>query len=133
MSAEFQLQIISFVHILLILFIIIIPFTNSNYLLLIHAIIVPFIVLHWLMNDNTCILTIIEKNLREQYYGVVPTKEECFTCQLIEPIYDFKNNYESMSSAIYIITIILWGISVYKLYSKYMSGEITNFDDLFTF
>jgi hypothetical protein len=125
------LQLITFIHILFILFVIVIPFTNNNYFLLLHAIIVPFVMLHWILNDNTCILTIIEKNMREQLYGVVPDKEECFTCQLIEPIYDFKNNYESMSTAIYLITIGLWFISVYKLYSKWQSGEITSLSDFF--
>jgi len=128
---ELFLQLITFIHILFILFVIIVPFTNSTYFLLLHAIIVPFIMLHWVMNDNTCVLTIIEKSLREQMYGVKPKKDECFTCSLIEPIYDFKNNYESMSTAIYIITIVLWGISIYKLYAKWQCGEIKSFNDLF--
>lgn len=128
---ELFLQLITFIHILFILFVIIVPFTNSTYFLLLYAIILPFIMLHWIINDNTCILTIIEKNIRQQLYGVKPKKEDCFTCNLIEPIYDFKNNYESMSTAIYIITFVLWGISVYKLFSKWKYGEIKTFNDLF--
>ena len=130
---ELFLQLITFIHILLILFIIIVPFTNSNYLLLLHVIIIPFIMLHWVLNDNTCVLTLIEKNIREQLYGTKPEKDECFTCNLIEPIYDFKKNYQSMSTIIYIITFVLWSISVYKLYSKWHNGEIKTFSDLFTY
>lgn len=130
---ELFLKLITFIHILIILFIVIVPFTNSNYFLLLHAIVVPFIMIHWILNDNTCVLTLLEKNIREQLYGIAPKKDECFTCNLIEPIYDFKSNYESMSAAIYIITLVLWGISVYKLYSKWKCGEIKTFTDLFTF
>lgn len=130
---EFCLQLITFVHILLILFIVIVPFTNSNYLLLLNSIIVPFIVLHWILNDNTCVLTMIEKNIRKQLYGTDPKKEDCFMCQLIEPVYDFNSNYKSMSLFIYIVTLTLWSICVYKLYSKWNSGEIKTFNDLFSF
>lgn len=130
---EIFLQIITFIHILIILFIVIVPFTNSNYFLLLHAVVVPFIIIHWILNDNTCVLTVLEKNIRENLYGVIPKQDECFTCQLIEPIYDFKKNYESMSTAIYIITITLWAVSVYKLYAKWKCGEIKSFSDLFIF
>ena len=128
---ELCLQMIRLIHILVILFIVIVPFMSSTYLLLLYVIIVPFIMIHWILNDNTCILTIIEKNIRQQVYGTQPKKEECFTCQLIEPIYDFNKNYQSMSTAIYVITIVLWLIAVYKLYSKYKGGEIKSLYDLF--
>lgn len=130
---EFILQLITFIHILFVLFVIITPFTNSNYLLLIYVIVIPFVMLHWVMNDNTCILTIMEKHARKQLYGEDTKTEDCFTCRLIEPVYDFNKNYSSMSTAIYIITIVLWLIAVYKLYSKYRSGEISSLYDLFTF
>ncbi len=129
---EFILKLITLIHILVILFIVIVPFTSSTYLLLLHVIVVPFIMLHWLINDNTCVLTIIEKNMREKMYGEAKT-EDCFTCRLIEPIYDFKNDYSSFSTIIYIVTFALWAISVYKLYSKYSSGEISSMKDLFKF
>lgn len=122
-------DIIMICHIIIILFVIIIPFTNSNYFLLIHAIIIPFIMLHWILNNNTCALTIFEKILRTKD-GVVPNSEDCFTCRLIEPIYDFKNNYDDFSTLIYIITTGLWLISAYKLFNKYRCGEITSIDDL---
>lgn len=128
---EIALQLITLIHILVILFIVIVPFTNSTYLLLLNAIIVPFIMLHWVLNDNTCVLTLIEKNIRERLYGIKPKKEECFTCNLIEPIYDFKNNHNSMSTAIYVITFALWALSVYKLYAKWKCGEIKSVSDLF--
>ena len=129
---EAVLKIIALIHILYILFIVLAPFSNSNYFLLLHVIIVPFMMLHWVINDNTCVLTIIEKNIRANLYGQESVNsEKCFMGRLIEPIYDFGNNYQSLSTAIYIVALGLWSISIYRLYSKYASGEIKTWEDLF--
>ena len=127
---EIILKLITLIHIVLILFIIGIPFFNSNYFLLIHVIFVPFMVIHWICNDNTCVLTIIEKQIRKKLYGD-QQNDDCFTCRLIEPIYDVNKNYQTFSKAIYVITITLWIISVAKLYSKYRNGNIKSIRDLF--
>jgi hypothetical protein len=127
---EIILKFITIVHILLILFVIGIPFTNSNYFLLLHAVFIPFMILHWVCNDNTCVLTVIEKYVRKQLYGEVDS-DKCFTCKLIEPVYDVNKNYKSFSKAIYIITIGLWLMSTCKLYYKYKVGNISSLRDLF--
>jgi len=128
---EILLKLITLLHIIFILFVIGIPLTNSNYFLMIHSIIIPFLIIHWLCNDNTCILTIIERNLKKKLYGDKYDDNDCFTCRLIEPIYDFKNNYNTFSKIIYIVTIILWLISIGKLYCKYRNGEINTIKKLF--
>lgn len=124
------LRLISIIHVLLLLFVVIIPFINSNYFLLIHFIIVPFIILHWVCNENTCFLTLVEKYLRLKTYGYVDP-DDCLTCRLIEPVYDFKKNYKQFTIFIYVVTITLWIITTYRLYRKYQSGEIKNWYDLF--
>lgn len=124
------LNLIRLCHILVIMFIVLVPFFNNNYFLLLHSICVPFIMLHWLVNDNTCALTLAEQHIREQMSGKPCDKNECFTAHLIEPIYDFKANNEDLSIIIYVITIGLWLLSAGKLYSKYKSGEIQTFMDL---
>ena len=119
-------------HFLLVCFIVITPFTNCNYILLLHSILVPFIMLHWILNDNTCVLTLVEKKIRTHINGGIEVDDiECFTCQLINPIYDFKSNYENYSTVIYLLTIILWLTSVTKLVYKYCNGDIKSFIDLF--
>ena len=122
------LKIITFLHMLLILFIICAPFTNSNFILVLHFIITPFIILHWLLNDNSCCLTLVEKFIRKKIYN--QDDEDCLTCKLIEPIYDFKNNYAKFSAFIYIVTGGLWIISASKLVSRYMDGSISSLRDL---
>lgn len=121
---------INVLHLIVILFIVCAPFSNSNYLLSMHAIVIPFIILHWILNNNTCSLTVAEKYIREQTYGVAPTDDECFAYKFISPIYDFNKNYEAYSYFTYSTTIILWLITMYNLNGKISSGEIKNFIDI---
>ena len=127
---QIKLKVILICHILVICFVSIAPFTNSNFILLMHLIIVPFIIVHWLTNNNVCALTIMEKKIREKMYGVEVSKNDCFTCKIIEPVYDFKKNYKNQSKAIYGITTVLILISLIKLFNKYKCGEIRSFQDM---
>ena len=123
------LVLITVLHLIIVLFIIITPFTNSNYLLLLYVITVPFIILHWVMNNNTCSLTVAEKFIRQKTYGVLLNDDECFTYNLIAPIYDFNKNYETFSNFIYLSTFSLLSIACYKLFNKIYNGEIKNIAD----
>lgn len=119
---------INLIHLFIVACVIIIPFTNSPYFLLLHTIFVPFLILHWVTNNNTCVLTTTEKFFRD-----VKTKEdekECFTCRLINPMFDFTKDYEKFSRITYIITISLWILSTSKLTYKIKTGSIKNFHDL---
>ena len=127
------LYLIIAVHIMLILFVVIVPFFGSNYLLLVHSIIVPFIILHWVANDNTCVLSIMEMKIREKLGGGDVNRSECFTCNLIDPIYKLRANYDDYSKLIYLITISLWVVSAGKLYSRYCDGQIKSFNDFFSY
>lgn len=124
---EIVLKLITFTHIAFILFVIVTPLTSSNYFLFMHAVTIPFLIAHWLCNDNTCVLTLIERKLR----GKKKEDNDCFTCQLIEPVYDFHKNYQVFSQATYLIVIIFWLISTGKLYCAYSSGELASFQQLF--
>jgi hypothetical protein len=126
------LVIITILHIIVILFVLITPFTNYNYFLFMHAIIVPFIMLHWYVNNNTCSLTIAEKEIRKRMNGGSKNvdDDECYTYKFIAPIYDFNKNHEEYSKFIYILTSGLWLITLYKLYGKFKDGSIKSFTDL---
>lgn len=126
---ELSLQMITFIHIMYILFIILAPFSNVTFALVLHAIIIPFMVFHWLTNNNMCALTLLEKHIRRQK-DANSNNDDCFTCKLIEPIYDFTNNKGSMNLFIYLITFGLWGTTLFVLYSKYETGEIKTFYEL---
>lgn len=123
-------QLITFLHILFVMFVILTPFIGSNYFLLLHIIIIPFIMFHWILNDNSCFLTLVERSLGKSLWSDYDDAN-CVTCQLVEPVYDFKNNYDEFSQMIYISTIILWLLSVFKLYKRYSDGKIRGWRDLF--
>ena len=124
---------ITVLHILVVLFVIIAPFSDSNYLLIMHIILIPFIVLHWVLNNNTCSLTLAEKYIREISYGIKSDDKDCFVYQFIAPIYDFNKDHEVYSNFIYTVTLGLWAISVYKLNSNIETGKIKTLQQLVKF
>ena len=124
------LKMITLIHILYILFVFLAPFVDSNYLLLLHATMLPFMMLHWICNNNTCFLTMVEKKTRKIIYGKLDEKD-CITCRIFDPIYDFNKNHKAYSKIIYIVVILLWFLSIGKIFYKYKSGELTHYMDLF--
>jgi len=125
------LFLISVLHVLVILFVVCTPFSNSNYLLLMHIIIVPFIMLHWYLNNNSCSLTIMEKFIKDKTEGQSFNKEDCFSYKFIAPIYDFNKNTKDFSKFTYILTIGLWLSSLYLFICKIKNKEINSFFDIY--
>ncbi len=121
--------IIYIIHLIVLLFVIVAPFTNSNYLLFMHSIIVPFIMLHWLLNNDNCAATMIEKYARGG--GTSEVKDEdCISYKIVAPIYNLTKDYADYSTITWTVTISLWLISLSKLYMKYQNGEIKKIKDL---
>lgn len=120
--------IIYIIHLIVLLFVVIAPFTNSNYMLFIHSIIVPFIMLHWLLNNDSCAVTMMEKYARGGSSEI--KNEDCITYQIVGPIYNLTKDYADYSTITWTVTITLWLISVSKLYIKYQNGEIKKIRDL---
>jgi len=120
-------KLINLFHLILLLCVIIVPFLNSPYFLVMHSIFIPFLILHWVTNNNTCVLTTTEKYFR----GVKKVEEEkdCFTCRLINPMFDFTKDYDKFSQMTYILTIGLWLISVSKLIYMTQTGKIKTLND----
>ena len=59
------LKIFTLLHILFLVFVLVSPFSNINYLLLLHSIFVPFMMVHWVANDNTCAITTAERLVKK--------------------------------------------------------------------
>ena len=129
------LYIIAFIHLLFMIFVIGVPLlSSSNPVLLLHLIIVPFLLAHWYTNENTCALTVIEKHVRSNILNQHNDDifENCFTCRLIEPVYDLHKNVGLFSELMHIVVIFLWIITIMKLLKNYNDNKITCFKDLFT-
>ncbi len=119
------LFLINLIHILVILFVVITPFTNSLFLLFLHSFIVPFIMLHWLLNNDTCAITVAEKFVRIQMNGGNPVNDDdCLSYKVIGPVYNFMNQNVDYSKWTWTMTTTLWLITMTKLYYKYQDGEI---------
>ena len=122
---------INIIHLIVILIIIIVPFSGSNYYLLSYIILIPFIMVHWITNNNSCCLTLMEQKIRQKMTGEPIDKNETYMHKIIGPIYDFKKNNNDMSTFIYTATIILWLFACRGLYSNYKNNKINSFRDLF--
>ena len=127
---ENLLYIIILLHFIFVIFVVITPFIGTNYFLLLHFITIPFLLIHWYTNNNNCVLTIIEKNIRHHLYGIEPDYSECFMYNLIAPVYDFKENNSDISVFLYASTISLWLYTCYRLYNNYKEGKLTKLEDL---
>ena len=121
---------INIIHLIVIIFVLAAPFSNSNYLMFLHVVIVPFIMLHWLLNNNTCCLTVAEKYIRQKTVSTTINEEDCFTYQLVAPIYDFSKKHETFSTIIYMLTISVWLVSVYNISTKICNGQLKKIDDI---
>ena len=97
-------NIISFLHLLVVLFVINVPLISDNpFVLMYYCFIVFFIMIHWQYNNDTCILTVIESKLRgkkdnDTYFG-----------KLMKPIYNVT------SQEIQYITLLLFLIAFLKI------------------
>ncbi len=123
------LRILTLIHSLIIVFVLITPFFGSNYFLVLHSFVVPFIVMHWLVNQSICSLTLTEKIMRKKLFGDSDI-DNCISCKLIQPIYDYRANNINQSKMIYLIVISLWLITIARLYLKVRNGELTKITDL---
>ena len=122
---------INIIHLIVILIILIIPFSGSNYYLFSYIILVPFIILHWVLNNNSCCLTLMEQRVRERITGEPVDRNETYMHKLIGPIYDFKKDNNDLSFYIYAGSIFLWLKACSGLYKNYKNNKINNFKDLF--
>jgi len=82
------MNIFTIIHILFIIYVLAIPlFSTCHQILFLHISILFLLLLHWITNNDVCVLTEIEQ-------FVYPKKErhELFTNRLIGSVYKINNN-----------------------------------------
>ena len=122
------LFIINIIHILVILFVVLVPFTDNDFMLMIHTLIIPFIMVHWLLNNDTCAITLAEQYVRVQMNGGNPVEDkECIAYKVIGPVYTFMNDYADYSTWSWTLTTCLWMISSFKVVNKFKKGELNKY------
>lgn len=107
---------ISIFHTIIIIFILIAPFSNIPAILILHIAFSLCLLVHWWANNNICSLSYLESKLRGTDYT------QSFTHKFIAPIYDISQT--EWSKICKIITIILLCISIYNLYYSEKSSRI---------
>lgn len=94
-------------HIIVVFFILLAPFSNRTYLLILHIVSCISLLIHWHFNDNTCSLTLLEGYLRGK------PSNTTFVHQFIAPIYNVS--LTSWDKSCYFIVIFLMMVSMFKL------------------
>ena len=104
------------IHALFIVGFIITPFlTNDPMMLLLHIIIGFGIIVHWLLNSNMCVVTLLEHKLFN-----TPI-DQTFTNRLIGKFFDIKDFH------IQFVTYFCLTFSIIKLYVLYKNNQFIIF------
>lgn len=97
-------KIIQLIHLLLCIAIITGPFVIKNrYFLKVYVLCVMLIVFHWVINNDTCVLTVIESWISGK------PSDQTFIGRIVKPIYNIKN------TQIMNVTLILLLIALIRL------------------
>jgi len=101
------MNIIFYIHLVLFLSMLVIPFLKNTQLLEMYSLLVPFIFYHWSVNDDTCALTQMEM------YVTGNNKEETFFGRIMGPIYKMEDN--DANKLLKTVMFGLWMIVQYRL------------------
>lgn len=110
MSSTWLANVVWLLHLMFCLWVVIVPFTNNEPMLVLHLVVMPFLWIHWLMNDDTCALTLMERHLRG-----VPS-EESFFHKLVSPVYKIRDN--DMRVLSWVISVGLWLVTLWKVQQR---------------
>lgn len=102
---------IRMIHIGFIMWMVWVPFTNNDSMLMMHAIISPFLMLHWILNNDGCALTVMEKHLRNLDHD-----HESFIHSIVSPIY--KIDDATLRPLVFSLTLGLWFVTLHKVISR---------------
>lgn len=106
---------IRIVHIIVVLLVVFVPFLGNKEALKWYIVYIPFVVAHWILNDDTCILTLLEA------YVSGKQNHETFVGQLIGPVYKVTDRM------VYAVVFVLYCIAQVR-YGKTLFGV---YGDLF--
>lgn len=95
-------------HVIVVLFVLLAPFSDMPILMILHIAFVFNLLIHWFNNSNVCSLSLMESKLR----GIPYTNS--FTHQFVGPMFDISER--SWSNMSYVVTILLLFVSFYNLY-----------------
>jgi len=95
---------VSVIHCVFVLFMVWAPFSNNRAALVMHLLLTPCLWIHWLLNDDTCMLTLVERRLR----GV--ENNESFFYALVSPVYKVRD--ENIRCLSWAASVGLWLVTL---------------------
>lgn len=107
-------DIILLIHLFIMIFVLVIPFSGNQPLLFLNVVLLLAIAFHWAMNDTTCALTLLEKVVR----GETDDKRTFFG-RVMNPVYSFGK--EKLATQIILFVLIL--ISIKNLDLNYVKDS----------
>lgn len=111
--SKISITIIQILHVFVMLAVLIIPFIQESiYIDILYIIFIPFLLLHWLTNNDNCVLTIIENKLRGKNIHDRNINTN-FAYRFFKPIYTLPILLNSRF--VYFPVIILYFIKLYKI------------------
>ena len=101
------MNIIFWIHLVFLIGILVVPFTNDRRNLEFYSILIPFLFYHWSVNDDTCALT------QAEMYVTGQQKEETFMHRVVSPIYKMEDN--EVNNLTKTVFFLLWAFVQYRL------------------
>ena len=101
------MNIIFWIHLVFLIAILVIPFTNDRRNLEFYSILIPFLFYHWSVNDDTCALT------QAEMYVTGQQKEETFMHRVVSPVY--KMDDTDANNLTKTVFFALWAVVQYRL------------------
>lgn len=108
--------VISLVHAAIFGWALVAPFSRSRFLRVSYVIFAPFLMLHWILNDDTCALTALECTLR----GL----DDCsasYVHRVVSPLYKLQDSEASLIAWTY--TLASWAYAA----SSVSMADVTGF------
>jgi hypothetical protein len=95
-------------HLGFVVFMVLTPFVGNRHALVLHALITPFLWLHWILNDDTCALTLLEKRLRG-----IDNDSHSFFYNLVSPVYKVRD--ADVKTMCWVMSVLLWLVTLTKV------------------
>ena len=93
-------------HLAFVGFVLLAPFSSDPGTLRMYVLLMPFVWLHWVLNDDTCALTMLECKLR----GVQAT--ESFVHRIVSPVYKLPEQQSRLLA--WLVSGGLWAVALYR-------------------
>ena len=94
-------MVLTAIHTLVVVWALVSPFSKWKFLRVSYVIFAPFLMLHWLLNDDTCVLTKLECAARG-----LDDCSDSYVHRIVSPVYKISD--ASMRTAAWTFTIVAW-------------------------